>query len=61
MVHNFKTIIKGIENLLKRNYKIELDKIDLIAEVDKKLTFSENWNVIKKKFIQPKLSERLNL
>ena len=43
-------IIAGILNLLKRNYKIEHDVIDVVAEVDSTLTFGENWNWIKEKY-----------
>lgn len=40
----------GIRNLLKRNYKISFDVIDIVAEVDSTLTFEENWNHIKEKY-----------
>ena len=40
-------IIAGIRNLLKRNYNIEFDIIDIVAEVDSTLTFGENWTHIK--------------
>ena len=43
-------IIAGILNLLKTNYKIEHDVIDVVAEVDSTLTFSENWFHIKEKY-----------
>lgn len=43
--------IAGIKNLLKRNYKIESDLIDLQSEVDNTLTMSENWYNIKTKFL----------
>ena len=46
-------MINGIMNLLKRNYKIEPDVIDIEAEVDSTLTFQENWNYIKRKYIKP--------
>ena len=45
-------IIAGIRNLLKRNYNIEFDIIDVVAEVDSTLTFSENWTHIKDKYIE---------
>jgi len=47
---NKEFIIAGILNLLKRNYKIEHDVIDVVAEVDSTLTFGENWNCIKEKY-----------
>jgi len=43
--------IAGIKNLLKRNYKIPLDLIDLTSEVDSCLTMPENWFNIKEKFL----------
>lgn len=46
-------IINGIKNLLRRNYKIEPDVIDIESEVDLTLTFQENWNHIKRKFVKP--------
>jgi len=56
---NHKTfVIAGIKNLLKRNYKIEPDTIDLYAVVDSTLTFSENWQNIKEQFVKPLLAER---
>ena len=47
---NKEFIIAGILNLLKRNYGIEFDIIDVVAEVDSTLTFSENWFHIKEKY-----------
>lgn len=47
---NIEFIIAGIKNLLKTNYKIPTDLIDVEAEVDSTLTFCENWNHIKKEF-----------
>jgi len=44
-------IIAGIRNLLKRNYNIEFDVIDVVAEVDSTLTFSENWTHIKDRYV----------
>lgn len=46
-------IVAGIRNLLERNYKIESDLIDLEAEVDCTLTFSENWYHIYSTFVRP--------
>ena len=57
---NHKTfVIAGIKNLLKRNYRIESDKIDLHALVDMTLTFSENWQSIKENYVLPIVAERL--
>lgn len=47
---NREFIIAGIRNLLKTNYHIEKDLIDVEAEVDASLTFEENWNAFKKKY-----------
>lgn len=40
-------IVNGINNLLKRNYSIDTDTIDVEAYVDDSLTFGENWTMIK--------------
>ena len=45
-------MISGICNLLVRNYKVDIDKVDLQAYVDSKLTFGENWTQIKKRFVR---------
>ncbi len=50
-------IINGIKNLLKRDYKIESDTIDVKGEVDSTLTFQENWRIIKEKYVKPKITE----
>ena len=50
-------MVNGIRNLLKRDYKIEKDIIDIEAEVDSTLTFQENWNNIKRKYIKPTSKE----
>jgi hypothetical protein len=47
---NREFIVAGIQNLLKTNYKIEPDLIDVEAEVDSELTFCENWSQFKDKF-----------
>lgn len=47
---NIDFIIAGIKNLLKRNYKIPADLIDVHAEVDSTLTFQENWHHIKRTY-----------
>lgn len=56
--HNTKTMIVGIKNLLKKNYGIEGDIIDLETEVDETLTFEENLNKIKRKYVKMKLIDR---
>jgi len=43
--------VAGIKNLLKRNYRIPTDLINLQDEVDSTLTMSENWFNIKEKFL----------
>jgi len=54
MVHNKQTMIEGIKNLLKTDYGIDTDLIDVEAEVDNTLTFEENWRHIKDKYIKHK-------
>lgn len=44
---NKEFIIAGIKNLLKRNYHIDPDTVDVEAHVDNTLTYGENWNMIK--------------
>ena len=44
--------IKSIKMLLERNYKIESDLIDIHAEVDKSLSYRENWRNIKRKYVE---------
>lgn len=44
---NKQFIMSGIANLLKRNYGINPKTVDLEAYVDSKLTFGENWTIIK--------------
>jgi hypothetical protein len=43
--------IAGIKNLIKNNYAVATDIIDLNAEVDDRLTMAENWRLIKEKII----------
>jgi hypothetical protein len=43
--------IGGIKNLMKTNYDVPTDLIDLEALVDSKLTMSENWYKIKRKVL----------
>ena len=40
-------IVAGIRNLLKRNYNIASDTIDVWSLVDSTLTFQENWAIVK--------------
>lgn len=48
---NKEFLVAGIKNLIKtNNYQIDWDLIDLEAEVDSKLSFSENWQHIKSKY-----------
>lgn len=44
-------IYNGIKLLLEKNYKKDVDSIDLESEIDSKLSFRENWMLIKKKFV----------
>lgn len=48
---NKEFIVAGIKNLLKINYNIIPDLIDIESEVDTKLTFSENFQKIKEKYV----------
>lgn len=47
MDKKFKVV--GIRNILKL-HKIDWDLIDLESDVDDKLSFEENWNLIKEKY-----------
>jgi hypothetical protein len=47
--------IKSAAMLLKKNYNIEPDLIDLRSEIDSTLTFGENWNLIEEKYVHRKL------
>jgi len=40
-------IVAGIKNLLKKNYGIDPQTIDVDARVDSTLDFGENWTIIK--------------
>ena len=44
---NKEFIVAGIKNLLKRNYGIDPQTVDVEAHVDSELTYGENWNMIK--------------
>ena len=49
--------VAGIRNLLKRNYKIEWDTVDVVAEVDDALSFRENWTLIKARYVRYKCND----
>lgn len=59
--HNKKTITAGIKNLLKTNYKVVTDLIDFEAEIDSRLSYSENWENIKERYIISNKFESLQL
>ena len=42
-------IVEGIKNLLKTNYGIDTDTVNVDDLVDNSLTFGENWAIIKEK------------
>lgn len=46
-------IVQGIRTLLERNCHIEFDLIDIESEVDSTLSFAENYEIIKDKYIAP--------
>lgn len=52
--------IKSAAMLLKKNYGIEPDLIDLQSEIDSTLTFGENWNLLEEKYIHRKLKGGLS-
>ena len=43
--------ISGIKLLLEKNYKKDVDLIDLNALIDSTLSFSENWYKIKHEYL----------
>jgi hypothetical protein len=43
--------VSGIKLLLKKNYKIQIDTIDIDSLVDTTLSFSENWSKIKSEYV----------
>lgn len=53
-MHNHKSIVAGIKNLLKTNYGYAGDEVDVDALVDDTLTFQENWNRVKRKYVEMK-------
>ena len=44
---NKKFIVAGIKNLLKRNYGIDPQTVDVEAYTDSTLDFGQNWTIIK--------------
>ena len=40
-------IVAGIKNLLKNNYSIDPQTVDVEALVDDTLSYGENWGIIK--------------
>lgn len=53
---NQEFIIAGIKNLLKRNYGIDTETIDVFAHVDSTLTFGENWSHIKEMVVMNRIT-----
>jgi hypothetical protein len=49
-IMNKKCQVAGIKLLLS-NYKIESDLIDLDSLIDSKISFLENWKLIKNEFV----------
>jgi len=47
MTENKAFKVAGIQNLMKTDYDVEKDLIDVSARVDDSLSMSENWSVIK--------------
>jgi len=43
--------IAGIKNLMRTNYNVSPDMIDLEAEVDNNITMAENWSNMKERVI----------
>ena len=43
--------VAGIANLIKRNYNVEVDLLDLEALIDNSLSMAENWFNIKPKVL----------
>jgi len=54
MARSKQFIVAGINNLLKRNYSIDTDTIDVWALVDSTLTFQENWTIVKEYMLSNK-------
>ncbi len=60
MTKNKEFLVAGIRNLLKTNYCIAFDVIDIEAEVDSTLSFQENWKFIKEKYHIISLKEMID-
>jgi len=45
-------MIRGLKFMFKKSGKIDIDKIDFESEVDSELTFSENYRILKEKYIK---------
>lgn len=43
--------IAGIKNLMKTNYNVPVDLIDLESEIDNSISMSENWYKLKPKIL----------
>ena len=47
-----KAMIRGLKFMFKKSGKIDIGKIDFESEVDSELTFSENYRILKEKYIK---------
>lgn len=54
MIMNKACQIAGIKLLLSKNYKLQTDTIDLFSLVDSSISYIENWNNIKDKYLSNK-------
>ena len=50
-------MVAGIKNILFKNFGMDRDIIDYEAEIDKELTYEENYNIIFNKFVKPTFKE----
>ena len=48
---NKEFIVAGIKNLMKTNYDVDTDLINVEDKVDSTITMSENWSNIKEEVI----------
>lgn len=46
MVHNKSSMINGIKMILKKNYSVETDLVDVKSLVDSGLSYGENYNKV---------------
>ena len=51
MIENKAFKVAGVKNLMKINYGVSPDLIDVEAHVDDSLSMSENWYVLKPKVL----------